>query len=489
MRGEGNDENAQIRRRVALDVLAYVNTTGRLPFAPAVAASRPISWKKPTFISAGVLVAVAILWVAGNMYGMRYSLQNSTMSAWMSDAKLAQNIASHAQNYQLKIAQADGKMHSFSLQSAGIQIDMPHTVAAAKQQRSQWQNRLLWWRPLPLTLTVSADTQKLEQFIDTNAAVVTTPPQNASLSVVDGDAKITDGTVGKQFGVPNPTQAVMAAASNLSMQTLYMKSSVRQPVITAASLASAKAELAAALKQQVTISMDGTTVHPDAKTVGSWITITPEPTTRTVSLGINKDSVQKYLDGLAGGYSHPSRSQVQWGGKIISSGADGATVSDTGAATATLTSDLLAGKGVKATLPVQHTTPKVVNAPTSGKWIEVDLTTKRMYMYDQNALQRTFLVTAGAPATPTVVGTYAIYSKYAQQNMSGRNADGSHYNQPNVPWVNYFYQDYAIHGNYWRPSSYFGNINSSHGCVSTSVSDAAWIYTWAPVGTPVVVHK
>lgn len=489
MRGEGNEET-QVGQRLALDVLTYVHTTGQLPWAAAsVAAPHGTAWKKAAFGSAGLLLAVAILWTVGSLYGMRYVLQGSAFAARVPEAQLAQAITTRAQSYRLKIAQADGKTHNFSLQSAGIQIDMPHTIAAAKQQRSEWHNRLLWWRPLPLTLTVSADTQKLEQFIDTNASVVTTPPQNASLSVADGDVKITDGTVGKQFGVPNPTQAVMAAASNLSQQTLYMKSGVRQPVITAASLASAKAELAAALKQQVTISMDSTTVHPDAKTVGSWITITPEPTTRTVSFGINKDSVQKYLDGLAGGYSHPSRSQVQWGGKIISAGADGAMVSDTSTATATLASDLLAGKGVKATLPVQHTTPKVVNAPTSGKWIEVDLTTKRMYMYDQNALQRTFLVTAGAPATPTVVGTYAIYSKYAQQNMSGRNADGSHYNQPNVPWVNYFYQDYAIHGNYWRPSSYFGNINSSHGCVSTSVSDAAWIYTWAPIGTPVVVHK
>ncbi len=72
--------------------------------------------------------------------------------------------------------------------------------------------------------------------------------------------------------------------------------------------------------------------------------------------------------------------------------------------------------------------------------------------------------------------------------MQGGNADGSRYFQPDVPYVNYFYADYAVHGNYWRPSSYFGNINSSHGCIGVSVGDGAWIYDWASIGTPVIVH-
>ena len=59
---------------------------------------------------------------------------------------------------------------------------------------------------------------------------------------------------------------------------------------------------------------------------------------------------------------------------------------------------------------------------------------------------------------------------------------------PDVKWINYFYRDYAIHGNYWRPLSYFGNINSSHGCVGLEDTEAEWIYSWAPIGTPVIVH-
>ncbi|MEK7059829.1 MAG: L,D-transpeptidase, partial [Patescibacteria group bacterium] len=81
-----------------------------------------------------------------------------------------------------------------------------------------------------------------------------------------------------------------------------------------------------------------------------------------------------------------------------------------------------------------------------------------------------------------------IYAKHAQQDMRGNNVDGSRYFQPHVRWINYFYKDYAIHGNYWRPLSYFGNINSSHGCVSLVDGEAEWIYAWASIGTPVIVH-
>ena len=60
------------------------------------------------------------------------------------------------------------------------------------------------------------------------------------------------------------------------------------------------------------------------------------------------------------------------------------------------------------------------------------------------------------------------------------------YDLPNVPHVMYFYRDYAIHGAYWHNN--FGRP-MSHGCVNLSNSAAKWMYGWATVGTPVVVHR
>lgn len=57
---------------------------------------------------------------------------------------------------------------------------------------------------------------------------------------------------------------------------------------------------------------------------------------------------------------------------------------------------------------------------------------------------------------------------------------------PNVPYTMYYYKGYAVHGAYWHNN--FGHP-MSHGCVNLRPSDAKWFYNFAPVGTPVVVHR
>ena len=60
------------------------------------------------------------------------------------------------------------------------------------------------------------------------------------------------------------------------------------------------------------------------------------------------------------------------------------------------------------------------------------------------------------------------------------------YNIYDVPWVMYFAAGgYAIHGVYWHNN--FG-VPMSHGCVGLPVGAAAYIYSWAPIGTMVSIH-
>jgi lipoprotein-anchoring transpeptidase ErfK/SrfK len=62
---------------------------------------------------------------------------------------------------------------------------------------------------------------------------------------------------------------------------------------------------------------------------------------------------------------------------------------------------------------------------------------------------------------------------------------GYDYYLEGVPYVMYFYRDYAIHGTYWHNN--FGTP-MSHGCVNVNTPDAGWLFNWAPVGTVVNVH-
>lgn len=119
------------------------------------------------------------------------------------------------------------------------------------------------------------------------------------------------------------------------------------------------------------------------------------------------------------------------------------------------------------------------------RWIDVNLGTYLLTAYEGSTPVLSTYIVDGGWNTPTVTGTFYIYSKIDSQTMRGNRPDGSEYVTEDVPYVMYFYADYAIHGAYWRSS--FG-YSASQGCVNVPVSTAAWLYGWAGYGTRVEVH-
>lgn len=115
-----------------------------------------------------------------------------------------------------------------------------------------------------------------------------------------------------------------------------------------------------------------------------------------------------------------------------------------------------------------------------SKLIEANLAEQKVYLYDNDKLVRTITVSSGAKATPSLTGTYAVYAKAEKLDMRGEG-----YFAPNVPWVLMFNGDYTLHGNYWATS--FG-APSSNGCIGMPVSEAEFVYNWAPIGTLVSIH-
>jgi lipoprotein-anchoring transpeptidase ErfK/SrfK len=140
--------------------------------------------------------------------------------------------------------------------------------------------------------------------------------------------------------------------------------------------------------------------------------------------------------------------------------------------------------GEKLTIPAagiyEPTAAEAPPAPTnSGKSILVSLYKQRIYAYESGQLVRSDLVSTGLPGSPTVLGDYKIKVKYTADDMTGPG-----YFLPQVPYVMYFFEGYAIHGTYWHNA--FGRP-MSHGCVNLPVGEAKWFFDWAQVGTPVRV--
>jgi lipoprotein-anchoring transpeptidase ErfK/SrfK len=103
-------------------------------------------------------------------------------------------------------------------------------------------------------------------------------------------------------------------------------------------------------------------------------------------------------------------------------------------------------------------------------------------IYRNGAVAFHGLANTGGAGTPTPIGTFPVYEKFAYQIMSGTNPGGSHYSDP-VQWVNYFAGGAAIHafprGGYGYPQSL--------GCVELPYDSAKQAFPLLPYGTLVTV--
>jgi lipoprotein-anchoring transpeptidase ErfK/SrfK len=119
-----------------------------------------------------------------------------------------------------------------------------------------------------------------------------------------------------------------------------------------------------------------------------------------------------------------------------------------------------------------------------AKAILVSVGQQKLWAFKGQEIVLTSYVSTGKAGFETPLGTYSILSKLPSQTMAGV-IGGETYNVPDVPWVMYFTTGgHALHGTYWHNN--FGTP-MSHGCVNLPMDVAAWLYDWAPVGTPVML--
>ena len=117
---------------------------------------------------------------------------------------------------------------------------------------------------------------------------------------------------------------------------------------------------------------------------------------------------------------------------------------------------------------------------TEKRWIQINLSTQRLTAWEGNTPTYSVIVSTGRSHTPTLPGVFNIREKRAMDRMVGDN-----YDVPDVPYAMYYHGGYAIHGAYWHNN--FGTP-MSHGCTNVAVDHAEWLFNWASVGTPVVIH-
>lgn len=123
----------------------------------------------------------------------------------------------------------------------------------------------------------------------------------------------------------------------------------------------------------------------------------------------------------------------------------------------------------------------------TGKYIDVNLSSQIMTIFENGTNKGTFLISSGKPGMNTPKGNHQIYNKHPR------------------PWS----QEYGLYMPYWMaitasgkygihelpewPGGYKEGQNHlgipvSHGCMRLGVGPAATLYNWAEIGTPVIVY-
>ncbi|MBJ7520358.1 MAG: L,D-transpeptidase family protein [Solirubrobacteraceae bacterium] len=114
-----------------------------------------------------------------------------------------------------------------------------------------------------------------------------------------------------------------------------------------------------------------------------------------------------------------------------------------------------------------------VKFPKHGRHVEADISRQVLALIGANGkVERIYPTSTGAPATPTILGSFKVYRK-----DQGTNAIGMVHSA-------YFIRGYAIHGYKSVPT-----YNASHGCLRVPIPDAMNIFRWVRYGTRVDTYR
>jgi hypothetical protein len=236
---------------------------------------------------------------------------------------------------------------------------------------------------------------------------------------------------------------------------------------------------------------------PKPADVAQWLRFTKNDSP-VLAIDLDPDKVKSYIDTIAPSIEVKAEDkQVSVvNGEVRSSegGQDGLAI-DRDSLVRQISDKLLAKQAAAIAIPTMKVAYKTAYNRTyelgTGKYIEINLSTQRLWAYMDHQQVFQSAVTSGARAYgfATVEGLFHIQAKQTDRYLDGRLSPYPYY--VHVDYWMPFYGDYGLHDASWR--SVFGGqdyiYNGSHGCVNLPPATAAWLYGFVDVGTPVWVHE
>lgn len=466
----------------------------------------------------GVVSALVLLVVcAGIVYAANYSgraLPGTTVAgmpvAGMTREQVISAVNGRADATTVTLS-VDGATSEASLNEAGITVEADETADTVMEGSTSlpaFVRAIFSARDVEPVVTVSEES--IKKFAATVNSTLTSEMKDAAVVVAEDGASftVTPAQNGNGVSTEDVASAVKQAGTTLTSVTQDLSVRQMEPSITTEN-AQAVAEKANALLETSIEISDGIDTFPAKRSDKvKWIEFLPKDDGSLDNPSISAVKVADWVNALAAKTDVKPENRVDnvdSAGNVLTvarEGKKGLKTNNTEQITKDVVAAMTDGKAYEGlfhyddvepgseTKQVAEGTENLVYQAAEGeKWVDVSLTDDTVTAYVGGKVAGgPFYMVPGAPATPTVVGTFHVYLKYDVQTMRGENADGTKYETEGVPWVTYFSGGYAMHGAPWRSSFGWSGYGGSHGCVNMPVDAAKFIYDWTDMGDTVVVH-
>lgn len=366
----------------------------------------------------------------------------------------------------------------------GASVDSHALAEAAFAAHPMWN--VTQWNSAPLDAEITVDPTRATEALRSAAGSAHVEPQNA---VVEYDAETasyvtTPATPGEGID-PAAVVAALEEAFTSGTGTATVADGV---VPVRAALTTEEAEATTAQLNTILDSVgfyvgDERVVPVERDVAASWLTVAEEDGQLTVSA--DADAIQAVVDTLPGAVDREpmqATAITNTSGTTLSEvepGLTGRTVGDTSGVADAFAAQLAGGDGVYE-LSIEETEFETTKI---ARRIDVNLSTQRMVMYENDQVVQDWAISSGKAETPTPTGNFTIFAHVPMQDMGC--APGWSYCTEDVPWVTYFAPDIAFHGTYWHDN--FGTP-MSHGCINLPIWQAKYVYDFVVTGTEISVH-
>jgi lipoprotein-anchoring transpeptidase ErfK/SrfK len=394
-----------------------------------------------------------------------------------------------SKDLELTVKTADGGQKTIPYHDAGVTADVNAAVQEAIKPRSLLS--LITVKNIPLTATVD----RMAMRTDLNTIMVGDHAvKDAFIEYRNGSYIVNHGKSGKTVDVDR----LLASMGTMDGSTLTMNDLKTEPSVKIVDDGPAKSndlnDLAgkanSMIKLAVTIGPRNATSDEIAawlKISGGKIIVDKNAVNSTIRKIVAENTIQQ----------KPATIMMTPDGKTkiatTTYGEDGSTITFDADAADSIVNAVNAGKSIVVksegkTIPAVITNvnaPGDFTSPNGSHWMKVDLSTQTVYAYAGSTLVRTMNSATGEYDDSSKVsddGTFYVNIKMRTQTMRGPG-----YVTPNVPWISYYNGGEGFHGAPWNTYNIAHGISSSHGCINMSVSDAKWVYDFAPIGTKVEV--